>query len=109
MLLRAPQLKTGHTLSAEQIIQAYEQGQTAAIDCYHQLIDHMARSFAALVNVLDPDIIVLGGGLSNVHQLYRDLPDATARYVFSDTAQIRFAQAKYGDSSGIRGAAWLGL
>ncbi|MBY7915610.1 ROK family protein [Vibrio fluvialis] len=108
-LQQSYQLKTGHTLSAEQIIQAYEQGQTAAIDCYLQLIDHMARSFAALVNVLDPDIIVLGGGLSNVHQLYRDLPDATARYVFSDTAQIRFAQAKYGDSSGIRGAAWLGL
>ncbi|MCG6212764.1 ROK family protein [Vibrio furnissii] len=103
------QLKTGQTLSAEQIIQAYEQAQPAAVDCYHQLIDHMARSFAALVNILDPDVIVLGGGLSNVRQLYRDLPDATARYVFSDTAQVRFAQAKYGDSSGIRGAAWLGL
>ncbi|MBL4280070.1 ROK family protein [Vibrio fluvialis] len=103
------QSKTGQTLSAVQIIEAYEQGQRAAVDCYNQLIDHMARSFAALVNILDPDVIVLGGGLSNVRQLYRDLPDATARYVFSDTAQVRFAQAKYGDSSGIRGAAWLGL
>ncbi|EOW6616017.1 ROK family protein [Vibrio fluvialis] len=103
------QLKTWQTLSAVQIIEAYEQGQRAAVDCYNQLIDHMARSFAALVNILDPDVIVLGGGLSNVRQLYRDLPDATARYVFSDTAQVRFAQAKYGDSSGIRGAAWLGL
>ncbi|EKO3409729.1 ROK family protein [Vibrio fluvialis] len=103
------QLKTGHSLSAVQIIEAYEQGQRAAVDCYNQLIDHMARSFAALVNILDPDVIVLGGGLSNVRQLYRDLPDATARYVFSDTAQVRFAQAKHGDSSGIRGAAWLGL
>lgn len=108
-LQQSYRLKTGQTLSAEQIILAYEQGQPDAVACYNQLIDHMARSFAALVNILDPDVIVLGGGLSNVRQLYRDLPGATARYVFSDTAQVRFAQAKYGDSSGIRGAAWLGL
>ncbi|WP_114140625.1 ROK family protein, partial [Vibrio cholerae] len=92
---------------ASEIMKRYKQQEPEAIHCYTQLIDHMARSFAGLVNVLDPDIIVLGGGLSNIDELYRDLPTATARHVFSDSAQVHFAKAVFGDSSGIRGAAWL--
>lgn len=102
------QLKTGQRLSAQHIMDAADKGDSDAAECYQKLIDQMARSFASLINILDPDIIVLGGGLSNVSKLYDDLPAATAKYVFSKTVHIHFAQAKYGDSSGIRGAAWLG-
>lgn len=100
---------TGKELSSAEIIKSYQKQEPDAVTCYNNLIDQMARSFSSIVNVLDPDIIVLGGGLSNVTSLYQDLPTATAKYVFSDSADIRFAQAQYGDSSGIRGAAWLGL
>ncbi|MCF7363407.1 ROK family protein [Vibrio diazotrophicus] len=100
---------SGENISAEEIIARYEEEESNAVTCYNTLIDQMARSFAAIVNVLDPDVIVLGGGLSNVMSLYRHLPEATSKYVFSDSANIRFEQAKFGDSSGIRGAAWLGL
>ncbi|ACQ59522.1 ROK family Glucokinase with ambiguous substrate specificity [Vibrio cholerae 12129(1)] len=101
------QALTGECITASEIMKRYKQQEPEAIHCYTQLIDHMARSFAGLVNVLDPDIIVLGGGLSNIDELYRDLPTATARHVFSDSAQVHFAKAVFGDSSGIRGAAWL--
>lgn len=101
------QQATGKALTAEAIIEQVTQGDAAATRCYQQLVDHMARSFASIINVLDPNVIVLGGGLSNVDTLYRDVPLATAKYVYSDVATLTFAKAAYGDSSGIRGAAWL--
>lgn len=101
-------LSDGQSLPAAEIIRKYRSGDPSCTRVYHTLIEHMARSFASVVNLLDPDIIVLGGGLSNVDELYRDLPQVTAKYVFSDTATIHFAKATFGDSSGIRGAAWLG-
>ncbi|ENM5907409.1 ROK family protein [Vibrio mimicus] len=101
------QALTGERITASEIMQRYMQQEPKAMHCYTQLIEQMARSFAALVNVLDPDVIVLGGGLSNIDELYRDLPIATARHVFSDSAQVHFTRAVFGDSSGIRGAAWL--
>ncbi len=100
---------TGKSIKAADIIKKYNEQEADAVTCYNQLIDQMGRSFASIINVLDPDVIVLGGGLSNVKSLYQDLPAATAKYVFSDSASIQFKQAQYGDSSGIRGAAWLGL
>ncbi|SON52514.1 ROK family protein [Vibrio tapetis] len=90
------------------IIERYQAGDADATLLYQQLLDQMGRSFAAIINILDPDVIVLGGGLSNVDSLYLDLPAATAPYVFSPTPTLNFKKAKYGDSSGIRGAAWLG-
>ncbi len=100
---------TGQSLSAQDIIALMKKGDPDAVASYQQLVEHMARSFAALINLLDPDVIVLGGGLSNVDELYRDLPAQTPKYLFTDVANLNFAKAKYGDSSGIRGAAWLGL
>jgi len=67
----------------------------------------MARGLAAVVNVLDPDVIVLGGGISNVDRLYANVPRLWAPYVFSDVVTTRLVKAAHGDSSGVRGAAWL--
>ena len=69
--------------------------------------DRLARGLAVITNVLDPDIIVLGGGVSNLEHLYERVPALMARYVFSDTAALRVVKAMHGDSSGVRGAAWL--
>ena len=69
--------------------------------------DRLARGLAVITNVLDPDVIVLGGGVSNLGHLYTQVPALMAQYVFSDVAATRVVQAKHGDSSGVRGAAWL--
>ncbi|MGE0455669.1 MAG: ROK family protein [Vicinamibacteria bacterium] len=67
----------------------------------------LARGLASVVNLLDPDVIVLGGGLSNLTRLYRNLPPLLSRWAFSDTLSTRIAPPRHGDSSGVRGAAWL--
>ena len=69
--------------------------------------DRLARSLAGVVNLLDPDVIVLGGGLSNVRRLYANVPARLATHVFSDVLRTRLVRAQHGDSSGVRGAAWL--
>jgi fructokinase len=69
--------------------------------------DRMARSLASVINVIDPDVIVLGGGVSNIARLYREVPPRLGQYVFSDTVNTPIRPARYGDSSGVRGAAWL--
>ena len=60
-----------------------------------------------MINILDPQVIVLGGGLSNIPALYREVPPLLVRHVFSDQVNTRLVQARHGDSSGVRGAAWL--
>jgi fructokinase len=87
--------------SAEAAVAA---GNNDAIDRY---IDRLSRSLAVVVDILDPDIIVLGGGMSNIEQLYADLPAAIAPHVFSDVFTTPVVKALHGDSSGVRGAAWL--
>ena len=69
--------------------------------------DRLARGLAVIVNILDPDVIVLGGGLSNMPHLYRDVPARLAHHVFSDVATTPILRNHHGDSSGVRGAAWL--
>lgn len=70
-------------------------------------IDRLARALAAIVNIVDPDVIVLGGGVSNVDELYSNVPPRMRSYVFSDTFETPLVRAKHGDSSGVRGAAML--
>ncbi len=70
-------------------------------------IERLARSLAGVINILDPDVIVLGGGMSNVERLYSEVPRRWARHVFSDQVATRLVRNKHGDSSGVRGAAWL--
>jgi predicted NBD/HSP70 family sugar kinase len=67
----------------------------------------MARALATIINVLDPDAIVLGGGLSNIARLYERVPALWTQWVFSDAVSTPLVQAKHGDASGVRGAAWL--
>jgi fructokinase len=69
--------------------------------------ERLARSLAGVINVLDPDVIVLGGGVSNIRRLYANVPNLWGRYVFSDRVDTRLAPPVHGDASGVRGAAWL--
>jgi fructokinase len=69
--------------------------------------ERLARSLAGVINILDPDVIVLGGGMSNVESLYDRVPRLWGRYVFSDRVDTKLARHVHGDSSGVRGAAWL--
>ncbi|MCX7169425.1 MAG: ROK family protein, partial [Proteobacteria bacterium] len=69
--------------------------------------ERLARALAGVINLLDPDIIVLGGGLSNIARLYDRVPKLWAEHVFSDQVLTRLVRNRHGDSSGVRGAAWL--
>lgn len=69
--------------------------------------DRLARGLASIINVLDPDVIVFGGGMSNVERLYRTVPELLPRWVFGGEAATPIRPAMHGDSSGVRGAAWL--
>jgi fructokinase len=70
-------------------------------------VERMARALAGVINVLDPDVIVLGGGMSNIGLLYEAVPRRWGDYAFSDRVDTRLVRAVHGDSSGVRGAAWL--
>jgi predicted NBD/HSP70 family sugar kinase len=98
---------TGSTLSASDIAARDEAGEAAAQQVLDVYIDRMARALGSVINVIDPHVIVLGGGLGNIQRLYRDVPAAWGRYVFSDRVDTRLVPPRYGDASGVRGAAWL--
>ncbi|MGH8665313.1 MAG: ROK family protein [Burkholderiales bacterium] len=98
---------TGHVLEAREIAERATQDSAceAALGRYEE---RLARALAQVVNILDPDVIVLGGGLSNIERLYRNVPRLWVPHVFSDTIATRLTRNRHGDSSGVRGAAWLG-
>ena len=97
----------GHVPSGAEIAAAAQAGEEAAQRCLRTYQDRLARSLAAVINVLDPDVVVFGGGLSNIDALYDGLAPCVARYAFSDHLDTQFVRAAHGDSSGVRGAAWL--
>jgi len=99
--------QTGIAHDAETIAAAAEAGEPAAVACLDLFSDRLARGLASVINIVDPDVIVLGGGLSNIAQLYDGLPVLIARYAFSDGVETPVFRAAHGDSSGVRGAAWL--
>ena len=86
---------------------ARRRGQPSALASFDRYVDRLARALAGVINVLDPDVIVLGGGVSNVDELYDAVPRRWGRYVFSDEVLTRLVRNRHGDSSGVRGAAWL--
>jgi fructokinase len=97
----------GQALSGEAIIDRLRQGEPAAKAAFDRYIDRLGRAIAALCNIVDPDAIVLGGGLSNVAEIYERLPAAIEPRVFSDRWRTKIAPAVWGDASGVRGAARL--
>ena len=97
----------GETPAAEEIVSrslAGDRGCTATLERYEE---RLARALASVINIIDPEVIVLGGGLSNVKRWYETVPGLWGRYVFSDVVRTRLVPNVHGDSSGVRGAAWL--
>ena len=101
------QAATGQNATALEIAGQAQRGSRAASVAVEQYVDRFARALAGVINVLDPDVIVIGGGLSNMGELYSSVPKLLTRYVFSDAIRTRIVPALHGDSSGVRGAAWL--
>jgi len=98
---------TGRQISAPEIIAAADAGDGEAQAAVDRYVSRLGRSLAHVVNLLDPDVIVLGGGMSNVGGLYGRLPAAIEASAFSDRFITPIRPALHGDSSGVRGAAWL--
>ncbi len=97
----------GEELSTHEISANAKKGEPRAVAALDRYIDRLAKSLAYVVDILDPDIIVLGGGMSNVDQLYDGVPKIWERYIFSDDCHTPIVPPRHGDSSGVRGAAWL--
>lgn len=99
--------RSGTALKGHEIIALKREGDPIAVATYEAYVSRLARALAMSANLLDPDVFVLGGGMSNVDELYDDLPGAMLPYVFSDVYETPIRKAVHGDSSGVRGAAWL--
>lgn len=98
---------TGKNWSGPEIIAACEAGDGVAAAAVERLEDRLARGLAVITNTLDPDIFVFGGGLSRASRIYPNVAERMQKYVFGGEFGTPLVQAKYGDSSGVRGAAWL--
>jgi len=99
--------ETGESLTAAEIATAADAGDAGAESTLARYEERLARALATLINVIDPDAIVLGGGLSGLTRLYKTIPERWTRYVFSDRVDTLLLPPRHGDSSGVRGAAWL--
>lgn len=98
---------TGERLDPPEIVRRAEAGDAAAEATLGRYEDRLARGLASVINLLDPDVFVLGGGLSNIRRLYEGVPRRWGAYAFSDRVDTRLVPPRHGDSSGVRGAAWL--
>jgi fructokinase len=101
------QRRTGAFLSAAQIAQRAQTGDAECRMTFDRYADRLARALGTVINILDPDVIVLGGGVSNIEALYEQVPQRWGAHVFSDDVRTRLVRHRHGDSSGVRGAAWL--
>jgi fructokinase len=97
----------GGASEAEEIARRAAEGEVAATRALDHYSERLARALAGVINIVDPDVIVLGGGLSNIARLSETVPALWGAHVFSDTVATRLAVAAHGDASGVRGAAWL--
>ncbi len=94
--------------SVQDILRLAQSGHAAAIALMDRLHDRLARALAMVINIIDPEVIVVGGGLSNLPSIYTEIPKRWGRWIFSDVPAVtRIVPALHGDSSGVRGAAWL--
>lgn len=98
---------TGEDISTHEIVARAEAGEAAAAASLERYCDRLARGLATVINLFDPYVIVLGGGLSTIGRLYIRVPQLWDRYLFTDRVDTKIVPPKHGDSSGVRGAAWL--
>jgi fructokinase len=98
---------TGKRFDPPEIVRLAEANDQAAEACLSRYEERLARGLAHVINILDPDVIVLGGGMANIQRLYQHVPRLWGRYVFSDRVNTKLVRPVHGDSSGARGAAWL--
>lgn len=103
------QLRWQETCTSQQVVAAAAKGDIRAQETLDLYLDHLARGLASVINLLDPDVIVLGGGLSNLEAVYQQLPRRLPDYVFGGECDTPVVRAIHGDSSGVRGAAWLAV
>lgn len=101
------QLITEEKLKGHEIVALAEQGDAVAKEVLANYFDQLARGLATIINVMDPDVIVLGGGASNIAAIYTEVPKLLPHYVFGRECDTPIVPAVHGDSSGVRGAAWL--
>ncbi|GJL52679.1 MAG: N-acetylglucosamine kinase [Nitrospirales bacterium] len=97
----------GQHVSPQEMDHVSQRGDTAAEYTLRRYAHRLARGLASIINLMDPEVIVLGGGLSNIERLYTEVPRLWGEWVFSDRVDTKLVRAKHGDSSGVRGAAWL--
>jgi fructokinase len=98
----------GEALGAQEIVARAATGDAACAATLERYEERLARALAHVINIVDPDVIVLGGGMSNVERLYARVPTLWGPWIFSDRVDTRLLRHRHGDSSGVRGAAWLG-
>ncbi|QJR15810.1 ROK family protein [Usitatibacter palustris] len=97
----------GESLAGDKIAERAAKGDAACVATLERHEERLARALASVINLLDPDVIVLGGGLSRIQRLYKNVPRLWNAHIFSDDVRTRLAPPVHGDSSGVRGAAWL--
>ena len=100
-------LRCNKNYNSHQILDGFNNKEKDSIFALNQYVDHLARGLSLVCNILDPDVIVLGGGMSNIDFIYENINDALKKYVFTDTLHTKVVKNIHGDSSGVRGAAWL--
>src|SRR5581483_6897415 len=98
---------TGEKKTSEEVVSAADAGDEKANATLARMEDRLARALSTIINVIDPDVIVAGGGVSRIARIYRNVPALWDQWVFSDRVDTKFVPAIHGDSSGVRGAAWL--
>jgi fructokinase len=101
------QFKTNKKMNSREIVELYKEGDNAANEIMNKYFERTARAFSSFVNILDPDVIVCGGGMSEIDELYEILPKKIIPYIASDIFLTPIVKAKHGASSGVRGAAHL--
>lgn len=99
--------QTGDRHSGEEIARRAQGGESASASTLERHQDRLARALAHVINIVDPDVVVLGGGLSKLNHLYERLPQAVLPHLFTDAPSVDIRPPKWGDASGVRGAAWL--
>jgi fructokinase len=99
--------RTGVAIEAPEIAARAARGEAAAVQALERYEDRMARALAVVLDVLDPDVVVLGGGMSQIRRLYTSVPRLWQQWAFSDRVDTLLRPPVHGDSSGVRGAAWL--